>query len=43
MNNVAKLIIISISVYAIWTFATYILEGRVNLLQRVDPIGRIDQ
>ena len=42
MNNVAKLIIISISVYAIWTFATYILEDRVNLLQRVDPIGRIE-
>jgi hypothetical protein len=42
MNNVAKLIIISISVYVIWTFATYILEGRVDLLQRVDPIGRIE-
>ena len=42
MNNIAKLILLSISVYIVWTFATYILEGRVNLLQRVDPIGRIE-
>ena len=42
MKSIAKLILISISVYIIWTFATYILEGRANLLQRVDPIGRIE-
>jgi len=42
LNNIAKLILISISVYIIWTLATYILEGRVNLLQRVDPVGRIE-
>lgn len=42
MNNVVKLILISISVYVVWTFATYILEGRVNLLQRVEPISRIE-
>jgi len=42
MNNIAKLILLSISVYIVWTFSTYILEGRVNLLQRVDPIGRIE-
>src|SRR5512145_274195 len=42
MNNIAKLILLSITVYIIWTFATYILEGRVNLLQRIDSIGRIE-
>src|SRR5918994_371827 len=42
MNNIARLILLSISVYIIWTFATYFFEGRVNLLQRVDPIGRIE-
>jgi hypothetical protein len=42
MNKMAKFILFSISVYLIWVFATYMLEGRVNLLQRVDPIGRME-
>ncbi|HZD34327.1 MAG TPA: hypothetical protein VE130_03895 [Nitrososphaeraceae archaeon] len=42
MNSVVKLILLSISIYIVWTLTTYILEGRVNLLQRVDPIGRIE-
>ena len=42
MNYISKLILLSLSVYIAWTFATYVLEGRVNLLQRVDPIGRIE-
>lgn len=42
MNKISKLILLSLSVYIVWTFATYIFEGRVNLLQRVDPIGRIE-
>jgi hypothetical protein len=42
LNSIAKLVLLSISVYIIWTFSTYILEGRVNLLQRIDPIGRIE-
>jgi hypothetical protein len=42
MNNVAKLILLSISVYLIWLLATYMLEGRVSLLERVDPIGRME-
>ena len=42
MKSIAKLILLSISIYIIWTFATYILEGSVNLLQRIDPIGRIE-
>jgi hypothetical protein len=42
MSNVSKLILISLSVFVVWTFATYILEGRVNLLQRVDPVGRME-
>ena len=42
MNNVAKLILLSISVYLIWLLATYMLEGRVSLLERVDPVGRME-
>ena len=42
MNNITRLILLSISVYIIWTFATYFFEGRADLLQRVDPIGRIE-
>ncbi|MBI4279770.1 MAG: hypothetical protein HY660_15070 [Armatimonadetes bacterium] len=30
----------AIGVYVIWVGATYLLEGRVNLLQRFDPVGR---
>ena len=41
-HEIAKLTLFSISVYIIWTLATYILEGRVNFLQRVDPLGRIE-
>lgn len=42
MNNVAKPILLSIFVYLIWLLATYMLEGRVSLLERVDPIGRME-
>lgn len=34
-------IIIALAVYAAWVASTYILEGRINLLQTVDPVGRI--
>jgi CAAX prenyl protease-like protein len=30
----------ALGVYVIWVLATYLLEGRVNLLQRGTPIGR---
>ena len=36
-----KLIIFSISVYIVWVFATYILEGGINLLHTNDPLGRV--
>ena len=32
---------IAIGVYIAWVAATYFLEGRINLFQRVDPVGRI--
>jgi membrane protease YdiL (CAAX protease family) len=35
-----KVILIPISLYLIWVLATYLLEGRINLLQRPDPVGR---
>jgi hypothetical protein len=36
-----KLISIALSVYVIGLAATYILEGRIHLFQKVDPIGRM--
>jgi hypothetical protein len=40
-TNALKLIAIALSIYIIWVAATYILEGRIHLFQKVDPIGRI--
>ena len=34
------LIVIPIAIYLIWILATYLLEGRINLLQKPDPFGR---
>jgi hypothetical protein len=34
------LIVIPIAIYLIWTLATYLLEGRISLLQKPDPLGR---
>lgn len=36
-----KLIAIALSLYIVWVATTYILEGRIHLFQKVDPIGRI--
>jgi hypothetical protein len=36
-----KLIAIALAAYVAWVAATYIFEGRINLFQSVDPIGRI--
>jgi hypothetical protein len=36
-----KLIAIVLAAYVAWVAATYILEGRINLFQSVDPVGRI--
>lgn len=36
-----KLIAIALTAYVAWVASTYILEGRINLFQSVDPIGRI--
>lgn len=38
----AKLILISLCVYIVWTAATYLLEGRIHLLQRIDVLGRFE-
>lgn len=42
MKRQILLIIIAITVYLVWTFATYLFEGRVNLLHRDDPLGRFE-
>src|SRR6476660_6378794 len=39
--NKSFLIIIAISLYLVWVFATYMLEGRIELLHRNDPFGRV--
>jgi hypothetical protein len=38
----AKPILISLYIYVVWSIVTYLLEGRIHLLQRVDVIGRIE-
>jgi hypothetical protein len=40
-KNALKLISIASSKCIIWVTVTYILEGRIHLFQKVDPIGRI--
>ena len=40
-NTAVKLIAIALSIYVMWVAATYILEGRILLFQKVDPIGRM--
>ena len=40
-RNPFKLIAIALSIYIIWVAATYLLEGRIHLFQKVDPIGRM--
>jgi hypothetical protein len=35
-----RLVLIAITVYIVWLLATYLLEGRINLLQKPNPFGR---
>ncbi|HEX7207600.1 MAG TPA: CPBP family intramembrane glutamic endopeptidase [Nitrososphaeraceae archaeon] len=42
MKGHILLIVIAITVYLVWTFATYFFEGRINLLHRDDPLGRFE-
>jgi hypothetical protein len=41
LRNALKLIAIALSIYIIWVAAIFILEGRIHLFQKVDPIGRM--
>jgi hypothetical protein len=36
-----RLIAVALAIYLAWVAVTYLLEGRIHLLQKVDPIGRI--
>src|SRR5215211_8227592 len=40
-RNALKLIAIALLIYIIWVAATYILEGRIHLFEKVDPIDRM--
>lgn len=42
MKRHVFLITTAIVVYLVWTFATYLFEGRVNLLHRDNPLGRFE-
>ena len=37
-----KLILISLYIYPVWSLVTYLLEGRIHLLQRIDVIDRFE-
>ena len=42
MAIIEKAILISLSIYIAWVIATYyFLEGRIHLLLRFDPVGRV--
>ncbi len=36
-----KFIAIALSIFIVWVIATHILEGRIHIFQKVDPIGRM--
>jgi membrane protease YdiL (CAAX protease family) len=36
-----KFIITAIAIYLVWILATYLLEGRIHLLQKPNPLGRL--
>jgi uncharacterized membrane protein YwzB len=42
MSTIAtRLITIAIAIYLVWILATYLMEGRINLLQKPNPFGRL--
>jgi hypothetical protein len=40
-SNVRKIVLLSVLIYIVWVFATYMLEGRINLFHGDDTLGRI--
>ena len=36
-----RFIITAIAIYLVWLLATYLLEGRIHLLQKPDPLARL--
>jgi hypothetical protein len=36
-----RFIAVAIAIYLLWVLATYLLEGRINLLQKPNPSGRL--
>lgn len=40
ISQAKAVVLLSVSVYLIWTIATYLLEGRINLLQQPTIVGR---
>jgi hypothetical protein len=36
-----KFIAIAFAIYLVWLLATYLLEGRINLVQKPNPLGRL--
>ena len=42
LQGKTKLVLISLYSYVVWTAVTYLLEGRVHLIQRIDVFGRFE-
>ncbi len=40
-SKTSKFVIIAVAIYLAWISATYLLEGRINLLQKPNPLGRL--
>jgi hypothetical protein len=40
-TSVRNLVLLSVFIYIVWVFATYMLEGRINLFHTDDTLGRI--
>jgi CAAX prenyl protease-like protein len=36
-----KFVVIAVAIYLVWTIATYLLEGRIHLLQKPSPLERL--
>lgn len=40
-SSINKTALVSLGIYVVWVFATYVLEGRINLFHRNDPTGHL--
>jgi hypothetical protein len=41
LSPITKFVAIAVAIYLVWILATYLLEGRINLLQKLNPFARL--